>query len=89
MVKDIPVGVGWNEVRCGVIGEIGVTGMPKGPGRAKVGPITPDEEKVLRAAARAARRTAPRYWCTLTPFRHSARKRRSTSWRTSICRTTA
>src|SRR4051812_21122978 len=30
MLKDIVQGVGWNEVRCGVIGEIGVTGMIKG-----------------------------------------------------------
>jgi phosphotriesterase-related protein len=68
MVKDITVGVGWNEVRCGVIGEIGVTGMQKGPSRAKVGPITTDEEKVLRAAARAALRTGAAVLVHLDPI---------------------
>ncbi len=68
MVNDIVVGVGWNEVRCGVIGEIGVTGMQKGSSRAKVGPITLDEEKVLRAAARAARKTGAAVLVHLDPI---------------------
>lgn len=57
MVRDIVEGVGDAGVRCGVIGEIGLTGIPKGAGRTKTGPITAEEEKVLRAAARAARQT--------------------------------
>lgn len=68
MVKDIIEGVGWNEVKCGVIGEIGVTGMLKGPSRAKVGPITPDEEKVLRAAARAGKATGAAVLVHLDPL---------------------
>jgi phosphotriesterase-related protein len=68
MINDIVIGVGWNEVRCGVIGEIGVTGIPKGEGRAKVGPITPEEEKVLRAAARAAKTTGAPVLVHLDPL---------------------
>lgn len=55
--RDCAEGVEATGVRCGVIGEIGLTGIPKGAGRRKVGPVTPEEEKVLRAAARASQRT--------------------------------
>lgn len=70
MIKDIVEGVGWNQVKAGVIGEIGVTGMPKGPSksRAKVGPITPEEEKVLRGAARAAKATGAAVLVHLDPI---------------------
>ena len=57
MVREITVGVGDTGVRCGVIGEIGLTGIPRGGGNDKVGPMTPEEEKVLRGAARASLRT--------------------------------
>ena len=57
MVREIVEGIGETGVTCGVIGEIGLTGIPKGHGRRKVGPMTPEEEKVLRAAARASLRT--------------------------------
>jgi phosphotriesterase-related protein len=68
MVKDITEGVGWNEVKCGVIGEIGVTGMTKGVGRNKIGAITPDEEKVVRASARAAKATGAAVLIHLDPL---------------------
>jgi phosphotriesterase-related protein len=57
MVSEIATGVGDTGVRCGIIGEIGLTGIPKGAGRKKVGPVTPEEEKALRGAARAALQT--------------------------------
>jgi phosphotriesterase-related protein len=57
MVRDITIGADGTDVRCGVIGEIGLTGIPKGAGRKKVGAVTPEEEKVLRGAARASKRT--------------------------------
>jgi phosphotriesterase-related protein len=68
MIKDLTHGVGWNEVRCGVIGEIGVTGMVKGEGRQKIGAITPDEEKVVRASARAAKATGAAVLIHLDPL---------------------
>jgi phosphotriesterase-related protein len=57
MVLEVTEGVGPTKARAGVIGEVGLTGIPRGHGRKKVGPITPEEEKVLRAAGRAATRT--------------------------------
>ena len=54
MLGEIREGIDGTGVRCGVIGEIGLTGIPRGAGRKKVGAITPEEEKVLRAAARAS-----------------------------------
>jgi phosphotriesterase-related protein len=50
MVREIQVGIGTSGVRAGNIGEIGLSGMPDEPWQ-------PDEEKVLRAAARAQART--------------------------------
>lgn len=55
LVGEIEHGVGETGVRPGVIGEIGLTGLERGAvGRRKVGPMTPEEEKVLRGAARAS-----------------------------------
>jgi phosphotriesterase-related protein len=56
-VEEVTGGIEDTGVRAGVIGEIGLTGIPKGWGRRKVGPLTDAEEKVLRAAARAATET--------------------------------
>lgn len=51
MVKEIAEGIGSTGIRAGVIGEIAM-------GRSFTGePFVPDEEKVLRAAARAQART--------------------------------
>jgi phosphotriesterase-related protein len=50
MVREITEGIGDSGVRAGNIGEIGCSGMPDAP-------CLPDEEKVLRAAARAQART--------------------------------
>jgi phosphotriesterase-related protein len=52
--RDVVEGV--DGVRAGIIGEIGVNGQLRGTGR-RVGEITPDEAKSLRAAARASTRT--------------------------------
>jgi phosphotriesterase-related protein len=57
MADEVLHGVAGTDVRCGLIGEIGLTGIPRGAGRTKVGPITPAEEKVLRGAARASAKT--------------------------------
>jgi phosphotriesterase-related protein len=57
IIQDVVEGVDSTGVRSGVIGEIGLTGIPKGAGRKKVGAITAEEEKVLRAAARASNAT--------------------------------
>jgi phosphotriesterase-related protein len=57
MIREIQEGIDDTGVRPGAIGEIGITGIPKGWGRKKVGPMTPEEEKVLRGAARAQART--------------------------------
>jgi phosphotriesterase-related protein len=54
MTREIVEGIDDTGVHPGAIGEIGITGIPKGWGRRKVGPMTPQEEKVLRAAARAS-----------------------------------
>lgn len=53
---DVLVGVDGTRVRSGVIGEVGVSGFAKGRSE-KAGHMTSAEEKVLRAAARAAVRT--------------------------------
>ena len=50
MVRELELGIGDTGVRAGNIGEIGCSGMPDTP-------CLPDEEKVLRAAARAQART--------------------------------
>jgi phosphotriesterase-related protein len=50
MVREVTEGIGDTGVRAGNIGEIGCSGMPDMP-------CLPDEEKVLRAAARAQKRT--------------------------------
>ena len=47
IIQDINVGVGKTGVRSGIIGEVGVNGNP----------ITPNEEKSIRASARASRKT--------------------------------
>jgi len=52
--RELTEGIDQTGVRCGLIGEIGISGIPQGSRREKVGPITREEEKVLRAAARAA-----------------------------------
>ena len=57
MVGEIRDGIGDTGIRPGVIGEIGLSGRSKGGGLAKVGAITPAEEKVLRAAGRASLET--------------------------------
>jgi phosphotriesterase-related protein len=54
IVHDVRTGV--DGVRAGVIGEIGVNGQERGTLRY-LGEITPDEEKVLRAALRASLET--------------------------------
>ena len=90
MVKDI---VGWRRLERGSLrGDRRDRGhgMQKGPSRAKVGPITPDEEKVLRAAARAAPRTGAAVLVHLDPLPPLGRAdghRRAR--RTSTCRTIA
>ncbi len=50
MVREVGEGIGSTGVRAGNIGEIGLSGMPEDP-------FQPDEEKVLRAAARAQAQT--------------------------------
>jgi phosphotriesterase-related protein len=50
MVREVEVGIGDTGVRAGNIGEVGCSGMPDMP-------CLPDEEKVLRASARAQART--------------------------------
>ncbi|MDE0106662.1 MAG: hypothetical protein OXN96_02580 [Bryobacterales bacterium] len=57
-VRDIEVGIRDTGVRAGFIGEIGTSGISKKrTDYGKVGDITDEEEKVLRAAARASRHT--------------------------------
>lgn len=50
MVKELTVGIGRTGIRAGNIGEIAMSGRPSEP-------FQPGEEKVLRAAARAQRKT--------------------------------
>lgn len=57
MITEIQDGIGDTGVRPGVIGEIGVSGRLRGAGLAKVGPITDEEVKGLRAAGRASLQT--------------------------------
>ena len=54
--RDVTVGVEGTPFRSGIIGEIGTSGVAKGS-EEKHGDITPQEEKVLRAAGRAAQAT--------------------------------
>jgi phosphotriesterase-related protein len=53
-VREIRDGVGDTGIKPGIIDEIGLAGIPRGWGRKKVGPMTPEEEKVVRAGARAS-----------------------------------
>jgi phosphotriesterase-related protein len=55
-VHDVMVGAEGTNIRSGIIGEIGTTGVPRGS-LEKQGHITAEEEKVLRAAGRAAAET--------------------------------
>jgi phosphotriesterase-related protein len=57
MVREIVDGIDDTGVRPGAIGEIGITGIPRGSGRKKIAAIAPEEEKVLRAAGRTAAQT--------------------------------
>jgi phosphotriesterase-related protein len=54
MISDIEVGVTQYHIKAGVIGEVGISGIKKGDGIRKTSAITDDEEKSLRASARAA-----------------------------------
>jgi phosphotriesterase-related protein len=51
--REVRDGVDDTGIRAGVIGEIGVSGVPRGEDQKFV-PVTAEEEKVLQAAARAA-----------------------------------
>ena len=54
-INDVRVGIAETGVRAGLIGEIGTSGVARSSSDYKrVGDITPDEEKVLRAAGRAS-----------------------------------
>ncbi|MCU1414578.1 MAG: aryldialkylphosphatase [Microbacteriaceae bacterium] len=57
MIDDIEKGSGPFHVKAGVIGEVGISGIKKGDGTRKTSAITDDEEKSLRASARAAIKT--------------------------------
>lgn len=57
MVREIEHGADDTGIRPGLIAEIGLTGIPKGAGRQKVGPMTPEEEKTLRATGQASTQT--------------------------------
>jgi phosphotriesterase-related protein len=57
-VRDIRVGMDGTDIRAGIIGEIGISGVPKSSSDyARMGFITPTEEKVLRAAGAASAET--------------------------------
>jgi phosphotriesterase-related protein len=57
-VQDIRVGIDGTDMRAGIIGEIGISGVPKSSSDyARIGFITPTEEKVLRAAGAASAET--------------------------------
>jgi phosphotriesterase-related protein len=57
-VRDIRVGIDGTDMRAGIIGEIGISGVPKSStDYARTGFITPNEEKVLRAAGAASAET--------------------------------
>lgn len=54
-VRDMMVGIDDTGVRAGVLGEIGVSGSPKGKANyTRTGEITSEEERVVRAAGRAS-----------------------------------
>lgn len=54
-INEIVVGIGDTGVRAGIIGEIGTSGVAKGDQNyRRVGDVTPNEEKVVRAAGRAS-----------------------------------
>jgi phosphotriesterase-related protein len=54
-VDEVRIGFGDSGVRAGLLGEIGTSGVTRDAvGYARVGDITPEEEKVLRAAGRAS-----------------------------------
>lgn len=56
--RDVVEGVDDTGIRAGIIGEIGTSGIAAGhTGKDKVGHLTAQEEKVLRAAGRASNRT--------------------------------
>jgi phosphotriesterase-related protein len=57
MIDDIEIGAGAHHIKAGVIGEVGISGVKKGDGTRKSSAITDDEEKSLRASARAAIKT--------------------------------
>jgi phosphotriesterase-related protein len=54
MIDDIEVGVTQYHIKAGVIGEVGISGIRKGDGTRKTSAITAEEERSLRASARAA-----------------------------------
>ena len=54
MINDIEVGVTQYHIKAGVIGEVGISGIKKGDGIRKTSAITAEEERSLRASARAA-----------------------------------
>jgi phosphotriesterase-related protein len=56
LVAEITDGVDGTDIRPGIIGEIGTSGVDRETGR-KQGHVTADEEKVLRGSARAAVRS--------------------------------
>jgi phosphotriesterase-related protein len=57
-VREIRVGIDGTDMRAGIIGEIGISGVPKSStDYARTGYITPTEEKVLRAAGAASAET--------------------------------
>ncbi len=68
MASEVTHGVENSSIRAGLIGEIGLTGIPKGAGRKKVGPMTAEEEKTLRAAGRASVQTGLTVTVHLDPF---------------------
>jgi phosphotriesterase-related protein len=56
LVRELEQGVGGDGIRPGIIGELGVNGEEQGT-RRLLGEMTETERRVLRAGARAARRT--------------------------------
>jgi phosphotriesterase-related protein len=57
-VSDLREGAEGTSIRAGIIGEIGISGIPKSSvDYQRDGFITPDEEKVLRAAGQASAQT--------------------------------
>jgi len=68
IIRDVVEGV--DGIRAGIIGEIGINGQEKGTWRY-LGEMTPDEEKALRAACRAALATGAPV-CIHQPNRASA-----------------